>query len=269
MLNNSLHFVAPPVKNFNQNRDFILPAQSNEEDRLKQFDRIESSRNNNNSIINVDNIPQDTTCTTSVSSLMPKLPKVNSIRSEAQFNCTLNLKHIALSLKNTLYPPKSKKFDYVQVIIKNPRATFKVFSSGKIHCLGTKTELDSIRACRILAKQIKSLAIYKVRLSDFKILYVHTTADTRFEISFFMIKNLLKDDSKFRVEDLNSKSTAKKGGKEKQFPGLKVKKKFNPSVTLMLFHSGKINITGVKNQQEAIDTFNEFFPYLQKSKVNK
>ena len=246
---------------FSQNMNIILSAQSNEEDRLGECYRVESSNNNNRSNIIADNMTQNTTDLTSASTQKkilfkvvkyePILPIINSIISYAWLNCVLNLRHIALSIENASYEPK--KFGYAEVVLKNPKSYFKVFSSGFIHCSGTKTPLDSKRACRKLAKIIKSLN-YEVRFSGFKIGYVQTTADTRFRISLLKMKKLLEDDSKFKAKDLND------------FPGLKVIK-CNSSAVLTLFHSGKINITACKNHQEAIDVFNEFFPYLLKVKT--
>lgn len=254
---------------FSQNMNIILSGQSNEEDRLGEYYRVESSNNYNRSNIIADNMTQNTTNLTSASTQKkilfkvvknePILPIVNSIISNAWLNCVLNLRHIALSIENTSYEPK--KFGYAEVVLKNPKSYFKVFSSGFIHCSGTKTPLDSKRACRKLAKIIKSLN-YEVRFSDFKIDYVHTTADTRFRISLSKMTKLLEHDSKFKTEDFNDRSKTTNGGK---FSGLKVKK-CNSSAVLILFHSGKINITACKNHQEAIDVFNEFFPYLLKVK---
>jgi transcription initiation factor TFIID TATA-box-binding protein len=63
--------------------------------------------------------------------------------------------------------------------IRSPKATALIYASGKMVCLGTKTEEDSKLAAKKVAKAIQSLG-FKARFCDFKIQNNVATVDCGF-----------------------------------------------------------------------------------------
>ena len=64
-------------------------------------------------------------------------PTITNIVCTSNFRCTLNIKDIALKVKNQII-----KYDKIRneiiLQIKNPKTTARIFASGKMLCLGAK-----------------------------------------------------------------------------------------------------------------------------------
>ena len=84
--------------------------------------------------------------------MIPKNWKYSKCRN---LNCELNLKEVAIQIRNTEYNPK--RFSTVIIRQKEPKTTALIFSNGKIVCLGAKSEKDSKKGCRKFAKTLKNL----------------------------------------------------------------------------------------------------------------
>ena len=62
-------------------------------------------------------------------------------------NIKLDLKHIALSARNTEYNPK--RFSAVVIRLREPKTTALIFSTGKMVVTGAKNEI----ACKLAARK--------------------------------------------------------------------------------------------------------------------
>jgi len=79
------------------------------------------------------------------------------------------LKYLANNCRNAEYNPK--RFPSVLLNIRDPKATAKIFHTGKIVVLGTKCEEDSKTVCRMIAKIIQKIIEKQhntLKLTDFK-----------------------------------------------------------------------------------------------------
>ena len=182
-------------------------------------------------------------------------PKIENLVSTANLGCQLNLREIAIQAKNAEYNPK--RFSAVIMKIKEPKTTALIFSTGKIVCLGAKSEFESKKSCRKFAKIIKSLG-YPVVFKDFKIQNVVGSADARFQIS------LTKLYIHF-VKNINFKGKSFIAYEPEQFPGL-IYRMVEPNIVIIIFFSGKLVLTGGKGIDDIYQGFKKIYPLLVKFK---
>ena len=184
------------------------------------------------------------------------LPIIENIVSTANLCCHLNLRGIALQAKNAEYNPK--RFSAVIMKMKEPKTTGLIFSSGRIVCLGAKTEENSRKACRKFAKIIKSLN-YNINFKQYKIENVVGSADVKFKISLmklymYLIKNSFSNGIRYVIYE------------PEQFPGL-IYRMADPRIVLLIFVSGKIVLTGGRNRDDIFQGFKKIYPLLIKFKI--
>lgn len=192
------------------------------------------------------------------------IPTIQNIVSTAQLNCKLKLKEIALQEQNTQYEPK--RFSALIMRIKEPRTTSLIFDNGKIVVLGAKTEEDSFKACKRIRNIIRSLN-YPAELTNFKIQNIVGSSDVKFQISLSQLN--------FNIREHVSESRV--GYEPEVFPGLiyrlipdksqnSEKNEKSPNITLLIFASGNIVITGGKNRNQIYDAFKKIYPLLYQAK---
>ena len=184
------------------------------------------------------------------------LPFIENIVSTANFGCALNLRLIALQAKNAEYNPR--RFSAVIMKIKEPKTTALIFSSGRIVCLGAKTEEDSRKACKKFGKIIKSLG-YPAIFKEFKIENIVGSIDVKFKISlmklyFHIINNFNSGVQRYIVYE------------PEVFPGL-IYRMIEPKIVLLVFNSGKMVLTGGKNRNDIYDGFKKIYPLLNMFKI--
>jgi transcription initiation factor TFIID TATA-box-binding protein len=102
--------------------------------------------------------------------IKPKITVQNIVASGA-INLSLNLNTLALELENTEYEPE--QFPGLVYKLREPTATFLLFSNGKLVCTGTKNKAqldDSMvqlnKNVRAALKRIKELAKKKAEEDD-------------------------------------------------------------------------------------------------------
>jgi transcription initiation factor TFIID TATA-box-binding protein len=110
-----------------------------------------------------------------------------------------------------------------------PKTTALLFSSGKIVCTGAKTEHDLRVAVRRYARIVQKLG-YQVRIESFNIHNIVASCDVKFPI---------------RLDSLNLGHERYCQYNPEMFPGL-VYRVTDPKVTLLVFVSGKVVLTGAK-----------------------
>ena len=69
---------------------------------------------------------------------------------------------------------KQNRPHWAEMDIRNPRSTSKIFESGKVICIGTKSFDDAKLACKKIAKSIKNLG-FPVRFTKFRISNIWTS----------------------------------------------------------------------------------------------
>ena len=242
--------------NFSQN-DHIAEIISNTE---KDSNNKPKDEKNNISIetkntSNINNINQ----------IIPT-PVIQNIVSTVDLGCPINLKEIALQAQNTQYIPN--KFSGLIMRIKEPKATALIFSTGKMVCLGAKTEEDSKNACRKFGKILKNLN-YPISLKKFKIENIVSSCNVKFKIPLSKLSNHIK-------KYLGAKRISYE---PEVFPGL-IYHYYNDidnnseenggksNIVFLIFSSGNIVISGAKNRNQVYEKFDKLFPLLNKFKDN-
>ncbi|KAI3884832.1 hypothetical protein MKX03_009922 [Papaver bracteatum] len=173
------------------------------------------------------------------------VPRIQNIVSTVDLDCKLDLKEIALKARNAEYNPK--RFSAVIMRLKDPKTTGLIFHSGKVVCTGAKTEEQSKLAARKYARIVQKLG-FPAKFKDFKIQNIVTSCDVNFVI---------------RLEAFQYSNGARFSKYEPElFPGMVYRMK-KPKVTMLIFVSGKVVITGAKNKGEAYTAFENIYPLLR------
>ena len=202
---------------------------------------------------NLENQTNKSTAMTSLNEL--NLPKINNIVSTASLSCKLNLNAIANQLKNITYNPK--RFSGAIYNLKEPKATCLIFYNGQIVCLGARTEIDSATAIRKMAKIIKHFG-YDVKFSNFKIQNIVGSFDFQSPISI----------TKLYLKNKTTNNNIRVTYEPEMFPGL-IYRMEKPKITLLIFKSGKIILTGGKKTEEIFEAYNKIKNILRNFRVEQ
>jgi transcription initiation factor TFIID TATA-box-binding protein len=129
--------------------------------------------------------------------------------------------------------------------IREPKTTALIFGSGKIVCTGARSEDESKTAAKQYARIIKKLG-FPVKFSEFKIQNIVGSCDVKFPI---------------RLEGLSNDHARFCNYEPELFPGL-IYRMMKPKIVLLIFVSGKIVLTGVKERNDIFDAFKRIYPVL-------
>jgi transcription initiation factor TFIID TATA-box-binding protein len=193
-----------------------------------------------------------------------KLLQVQNVVSTAYLGRQVDLDLIARHAINIQY--NRQKFVAAIIRLQQPKTTTLLFNSGRIVCTGARSIDDSKRASRIIARTIQ------------KILLLHQSDDhNRSKIMFkdFTVQNIVgsfKHENKIDLIAFNYANKKRSFYDPCTFPGLKFKPFTSEKTTVIIFISGKIIITGLKEISKLNDTYNYVnrlllkfkrpFPYL-------
>ncbi|KAI3884828.1 hypothetical protein MKX03_009918 [Papaver bracteatum] len=173
------------------------------------------------------------------------VPTIQNIVSTVNLDCKLNLREIAMRARNAEYNPK--RFSAVTIRLKYPKTTGLIFESGKIVCTGAKTEAQSKLAARKYARMIQKLG-FPAKFKNFKIQNIVTSCDVNFLI---------------KLDAFQYSNGGKFSNDPQIFPNRMVFKMKQPEITILIFVSGKIVITGAKERGDAYNAFEHIYPLLR------
>ncbi|MCP4394961.1 MAG: hypothetical protein GY804_11945, partial [Alphaproteobacteria bacterium] len=157
--------------------------------------------------------------------LQPITPHIQNVVSTANLQTRLNLNEIAAKACNVHYNPQTFP-NGLTLRMRNPRCTAQFFKSGKMVCLGAKSESLSLHAAKHFAKVLEKLGL-KIKFSEFKVRNVVGSCETKFPICLQTLHQMHSKNSSYEPEI---------------FPAPKYKM-CNPKVTLLIFSTGKIIVT--------------------------
>lgn len=80
---------------------------------------------------------------------------VQNVVASGDIDMNLNLNTLAIKLENTEYEPE--QFPGLVYKLRGTRATFLLFTNGKIVCTGTKSEKEVHEAVELLIKKLKEI----------------------------------------------------------------------------------------------------------------
>ena len=252
--------IEPQESKNNQNYFSFIPkiSKQNEEEDIK-FNNIQNvDENIDNSKENEDKklsaiIPKanssitETKNTTNLFTVnkIENSPSISTILSNADLDCELDLDNIVE--KNPQIAIKENGvFKRVRMIIfKKQKISTFIYKTGKILCYGAKSVEDSKRACYKCAEIIKNCG-YKVKDIKPEIKNIAGNYKFNFKIS---LKKL--------YENLKKEKVPKVSYDPENFPGVTyyIKKNSDSKLVSKIFPSGKIIITGAKDEKEFHDAF--------------
>ncbi|OHT11296.1 TATA-box-binding protein [Tritrichomonas foetus] len=173
-------------------------------------------------------------------------PVVRNLVACVEFGVPFDLYTIAQTVRNAEYNPR--RFPAVILRISEPKATALIFGGGKMNIVGCKNRDDAYLAARKFGKIMKKLK-YKVKLQNFCVKNIVATAACNFKVGLDKIANHPSYRSLTRYNP-------------EVFSGL-IYKVPKPRVTLLIFASGKIILTGAKTTQELSEAAEWILPILK------
>lgn len=172
-------------------------------------------------------------------------PILQNIVATVNLGCPLDLKKITTAARNTEYNPQ--RFPALIMRIRDPKATALIFASGKVVCTGTKSEEMAKYAAKKFARIIQKIG-FQVKFKNFKVQNIVASCDVKFPI---------------RLEQLSQEVDRFSTYEPEIFPGL-IFRMAEPKVSLLIFVSGKIVLSGAKTIADIRDAFNSIIPVLRK-----
>ena len=170
-------------------------------------------------------------------------PEIVNVVSTFQLNTKLDLRKIVQKARNAEYNPK--RFAGAIMRIANPKSTALIFQTGKIVCTGTKSIEESKIASKKFAKIIKKIG-YTIRYSNFNVQNIVGSCDVRFPITLRTLFDSNTEFCQFEPE---------------VFPGL-VYRMASPKVTLLVFSTGKVVLTGAKDEDSLNYAYRNIYKIL-------
>jgi transcription initiation factor TFIID TATA-box-binding protein len=182
---------------------------------------------------------------------------VQNIVSTAYLGTNIDLEFITKNAVNIQY--NRKKFTAAIIRLRKPKTTTLLFHTGKIVCTGASSIEENKKAARIIARIIQK--IYrkdkKIKFLDYLVQNIVACFKVPFKIDLIAF-NLARPKNTFYDASI--------------FPGLKFKPYTSSKTTILIFISGKLVITGVKEMDSVYEVkeyierlllrFKRPFPYI-------
>ncbi|BDC35440.1 MAG: TATA-box-binding protein [Candidatus Methanoliparum thermophilum] len=143
---------------------------------------------------------------------------------------SFDLNKIKEEIPDTEY--NKNKFPGLVYRVKDPKAAFLIFSSGKINCTGSRSIEDVEKSCKILVKDLELIG-YKPIKPEIIIQNVVASANLKSEVNLNEIASALTDDIEYEPE---------------QFPGM-VYRLRDMNIVVLIFGSGRLVITGARDTE--------------------
>ena len=192
----------------------------------------------------------------SMEEIIPKIKVyITNIVVIVDLHSELDIKSIA----DTLNIKYNEKNNFISMNIENSHSNALLFSSGKMRLTGVKSQEELTSILPKYKNRIKNCGFPSVYIENKEIKYENISAacDVEFKISLINLYKYLK------ISDTNSKVSYE----PEIFPGLIYKKtKEESNLSLTIYHSGKIIITGAKREKHINEAFREIYPILIKFK---
>jgi len=164
---------------------------------------------------------------------MPKVTAtvdIQNVVATAILTQTVDLFSVVKALPNVEYRPE--QFPGLVFRLKKPKTATLIFSSGKMVCTGAKSENQAKKAVNKVIKELKDNGIVIVGEPEIE------------------VQNIVASANLFGRVDVEKAvySLVRTMYEPEQFPGL-IYRMDEPKVVILLFASGKIVITGAKNEE--------------------
>jgi len=169
----------------------------------------------------------------------------NIVLSVTYEDTEFNLEKLAKSLEGTVYNPK--RFPGVVYKSEHPRASFLIFSSGKMNCVGASSMNDAKRAIRNLTRKLREA-------------HIKVNAEPKAKVQNIVAS--VDFGRKFDLEHIACNFENAEYEPE-VFPGL-VFRLEDPKAVMLLFVSGKGVCAGAKSKNDIKRAAQKVSKILQK-----
>jgi transcription initiation factor TFIID TATA-box-binding protein len=186
-------------------------------------------------------------------------PSITNIVAIANLHSIIDIRKIASLCKNIEFDTTK---NFLKMDLKNSSTKALIFSSGKMRVTGVNYKEQLKKALKSYKNIIKKCGYPSVKINMKEIKYVMFTGtcNIKYKLSFEKLKE--------HLHDFDEKIIFKQMTKKRKFPAVIYKKKANNSnLTLTIFHSGIINITGAKKEEDIYEEINRIYPVLLKCKI--
>lgn len=144
-----------------------------------------------------------------------------------------DLSSMSMTLENAEYEPE--QFPGMVFRIKEPKAAFLIFQSGKVVCTGTTSLEMAQTALSIAVQKLSEIGVEVLTDPEIEIVNIVASADIGTELNLNQVAIALG------LENIEYEP--------EQFPGLVYRLK-TPKVVLLLFSTGKIICTGARTRAD-------------------
>lgn len=181
---------------------------------------------------------------------MPKQISVNIVNVVASvtLNQTLNLNAIVKAFPAVEYRPE--QFPGIVFKLKKPKTANLIFGSGKMVCVGSKSEKKAKKAVMRVVQQLKDRGIIIKGKPTIQVVNIVASASLGEEIDIEKAAYVLER-TMYEPE---------------QFPGL-IYRMDNPKVVLLLYMNGKLVVTGAKTEAQVYEAVHKLRINLIKEKL--
>jgi len=146
----------------------------------------------------------------------------------------LDLNSLAMALEGAVYEPED--FPGLIFKMKEPKAAFLIFRSGKVVCTGTRSPAVAQTALSIASKKLKDIGMKVFPNPEIEIVNMVASADLKSKTL-----NLRQLAIGLGLENIEYEP--------EQFPGLVFRMR-EPKVVLLIFSTGKVICTGARNKND-------------------
>ena len=173
--------------------------------------------------------------------------KIVNIVGTSKIGDDFDLNTLAMALEGAEYEPE--QFPGLVYRIKEPKAAFLIFKSGKVVCTGTKSAPEAQAALDIATSNVHDV--------EFEVL-----SNPKIEIVNIVASGDMK------IDTLNLNQVAMSLGLEnieyepEQFPGLVFRMR-EPKVVTLIFSTGKVICTGARNKDDVELAYNNLRKELE------
>lgn len=199
----------------------------------------------------LDEINQSEETVSVIEGLQSMEPRVVNIIAITQYNADFKLFEIATHIRNAEYNPKRIKA--VTLRIKEPKATGLLFSNGKINIVGCKSIDEANKAAKKFRKILSKIPGYEgIKLKSFEISSIVAVINCQFSIAIDRLSTAPGHRALCKYDPTS-------------FAGA-IYKIVQPKVTLLIFQSGNIVITGAKSIDDLKEAAEWVYPILKNFK---
>jgi len=158
---------------------------------------------------------------------------IQNVVATAALGTSIDLIAIMKNFRNVEYRPK--KFPGLVFRLKRPKTATLIFKNGKMVCTGAKSSKLAKRAVRNVVKELREAGFIINKVPDVVVQNMVATAYLGSNVDLEAAADIF-DNIMYEPE---------------QFPGA-VYRMVDPKVVILLFTSGKIVITGAKNEEQVM-----------------